>query len=319
MDERLLTVLAATGGVLTCADAARVDVSPLTLQHLVRSKKLLRVRRDAYLETQRFMAATPDDRYRLRARAILRTRGPGDALSHHAAVLAWGVDTYRLDQGIVDVASPSVTSGRLRAGLRIHPLGQAPTEVTHSVRVVPLGLALAHVALTRGVLAATCSIDNALFRGTCSKEDVAAAIELLPSRGRSPARRALALADPHSESVGETRARVLLNDLGYAVQSQVTVCRGPRFLGRVDFLVEGCVVVEFDGLVKYAGADGREALALEKQRESGLTSAGLEVERLVWSDLDRPAPVDRRIRAAVARARARGLAPDVTMRAKADR
>ena len=67
--------------------------------------------------------------------------------------------------------------------------------------------------------------------------------------------------------------------------------------------------MEFDGLVKYAGADGRHALAAEKQRERGLWDLGYEVERVVWGDLERPARLHDRIRAAEHRAISRGVLP----------
>jgi hypothetical protein len=54
--------------------------------------------------------------------------------------------------------------------------------------------------------------------------------------------------------------------------------------------------------VKYAGADGRSALAAEKAREDRLRAAGYEVARLVWSDLADHERVARLIRAAAVRA-----------------
>ena len=100
--------------------------------------------------------------------------------------------------------------------------------------------------------------------------------------------------------------RLLLRDLGYAVRSQVRIADdGGHLVGRVDLLVEGRVVVEFDGMVKYEGADGRAALAAEKHREDRLRALGFEVVRLTWADLDRPEVVDRLIRSALGRA-ARG-------------
>jgi very-short-patch-repair endonuclease len=77
---------------------------------------------------------------------------------------------------------------------------------------------------------------------------------------------------------------------------------GAGFVGRVDFLVAGRVVVEFDGAVKYEGAEGRAALVREKQREDRLREAGYIVIRVTWSDLDRPAVLMARVRAALARA-----------------
>nr|WP_255427513.1 DUF559 domain-containing protein [Yimella sp. cx-51] len=54
---------------------------------------------------------------------------------------------------------------------------------------------------------------------------------------------------------------------------------------RVDFLVDERTVVEFDGAVKYGGANGRQALVSEKEREDALRRAGYAVIRIVWADL----------------------------------
>jgi very-short-patch-repair endonuclease len=100
---------------------------------------------------------------------------------------------------------------------------------------------------------------------------------------------------------------LLLNALGYRPIPQVEI-RDPqgRLAGRVDFLLEGeRIIVEFDGLMKYAGAHGRDALAAEKSREDRLRALGYEFVRLTWADLTRPSTVERMLRMAVARASAR--------------
>ena len=73
-------------------------------------------------------------------------------------------------------------------------------------------------------------------------------------------------------------------------------------LARVDFLVGGHVIVEFDGAVKYKTGDGA-VLFQEKQREDRLRELGFEVVRVIWSELDRPAEVIGRVQAALARTR----------------
>ena len=73
-------------------------------------------------------------------------------------------------------------------------------------------------------------------------------------------------------------------------------------MGRVDFLFRAQrTIVEFDGLVKYGGADGRPALIDEKRREDALRSLGYQVVRLTWRDLHDPALVGRLVSAAFAR------------------
>lgn len=63
-------------------------------------------------------------------------------------------------------------------------------------------------------------------------------------------------------------------------------------MARVDFLFrEKRLIVEFDGAMKYGGAEGRAALVAEKRREDALRRLGYRVVRLTWADLRDPARV----------------------------
>ena len=273
----------------------------MALDCLVRSGHLVRVRRGAYVLREVHDAADNDEHYRLRTRAILRTRPEDDAASHHAAVLLDGVRTVDVDLRVVDLVS-RVRGARVRSGLRTHPITGVPLVLVHGWRLVDLPFALCQVAASSGIVSGLCSMDHALHEDRCSLGDLRDAAERVPEHGRARARAAIDLADPLSESVGESRTRLLLHALGLPFVSQADLVHEGAFLGRVDFLVDGLVVVEFDGLVKYEGIDGRSALAAEKKRERGIWDRGYEVERVVWSDLDDPQAFARRIRMARIRA-----------------
>ena len=88
MDERLAVVVAAQGGVVSSRDAARVHVSAIALDALVRSGELVRVRRGAYVLRELHDAGNPEERYRLRTMAILRTRPTLDAARHRRRMAA---------------------------------------------------------------------------------------------------------------------------------------------------------------------------------------------------------------------------------------
>ena len=316
MDDRLAAVFVAQGGVASSSDAARLGIRAVQLDALVRGRQLVRVRRGAYV-----LKATHDDadvweRYRLRTRAILRTRPAVDAASHHAAVMLYAVDTYDVDLSVVDVVA-RVRATRLRSGLRTHPGRGLVADRAPGFGVVGLPLALCQVAGGSGVLAAVCSMDDALHDLRCTREQLGSAVAQLPEHHRDRALRAIDLTDPASESVGETRTRVMLADLGFSVRSQQTLRRGRAFVARVDLLVDDLVAVEFDGLVKYEGKDGRAALAAEKARESAIVDLGYEVVRIVWADLVDPAGVARRVRAARTRAlnRRRAASASLDLRA----
>ena len=148
-------------------------------------------------------------------------------------------------------------------------------------------------------------LDRALNTGLVTPEGLADAIDVLApgSRARQRLAQLLREADPACESVGETRTRVLLRDLGLEVRSQVRTSDVRGLIGRVDFLVGERVVIEFDGMVKYGGAEGRRALQAEKTREDRLRDAGYVVVRLVWADLDDPKRVRNLVQRAIRRAR----------------
>ena len=303
MNTRLEALLVAQGGVCTAAQTRSCEISEADLAAAVRRGELVRVRRDAFVAGSRWSVATPEGRLALRAKAVMVGR-PLSVASHQSALALhqlplWSVELDRVD---LMIETPRV---RRRGGLRLHPRQGAPTARAQGMPVLPVATAVVQVALERGVVAGLVPLDAALRADRCSLEDVAASLATLAS---TPLRRRcgeqlLRLADPACESVGETRTRLLLHDMGLPYETQVEVTdQAGRFVGRVDFVVLGKVVVEFDGLVKYEGIEGRAALAAEKRREDALRGLGYGVARLVWSDLDDPRRVAELIAIALAAA-----------------
>ena len=156
MVERLAMVAAAQDGVLSSTDAARVGVTAVRLDGLVRAGELVRVRRGAYVLRTVHEAADPEARYSLRTKAVLRTRPKLDAASHHAALLLAGIDTYAVDLGIVDLVS-AVRATRVRSGLRTHPSSGLGVEVVDGWSRVVAPIALCQLAAASGVVATVCS------------------------------------------------------------------------------------------------------------------------------------------------------------------
>ena len=108
-------------------------------------------------------------------------------------------------------------------------------------------------------------------------------------------------ADPRSESPGESRARVLFEELSFeppTLQHQLHLPGVGKV--RLDFYWEGPGVVgEFDGRLKYsrnlAGVPTDKSLQAEKVREDGLRMQDLQVVRFMWKDLDDPPELARRL------------------------
>ena len=295
------------GGAFGAQQARRLGVTDLDIHRLVREKQVVRVRRGAFVLASSLEGPRPETRYAVCVRAVLLSR-PGSAwASHHAALAVSDLPLVACDLTRFDVCA-QVSAPHRRGVVLTHPLppGEEPL-VVNGARCVSTETALAQVAAREGVKAGLPPLDAGLRSGLVTLDGVlsaAARLRLGPTaRGRFD--RTAELADPQAESPGESLTRLLLTGLGLAVRSQVRIVDELGLIGRVDFLVGEKVVVEFDGLVKYEGAQGREALAAEKRREDRLRAAGYEVVRLTWADLDRPEQVARLVRGAVARANAR--------------
>lgn len=310
MNPQLATRAAAQSGAFSAADAADTGVGADEINRLVRCRTLHRVRRGAYVLAADYWNAKVFERYVLRVRAVLRSRPEGDRASHHSALTLLGVATHDVDESVVTVESRRVKRRRRVNGLVTHTWSQGKTWTVSGVfKTVDAATACAQVAAESGFVAGVCAMDSALRTRRCTLAELTDAVAALPPLRRTIAQKSLDAVDPQCESVGESRTRVILNDAGLEVRSQVVIREEAGFIGRVDFLVNGLVIVEFDGLVKYEGFEGGRALAEEKAREKRLERLGYEVVRVTWAELADPAAIIRRVREAehLARARRRAL------------
>jgi very-short-patch-repair endonuclease len=307
MDPEVVRILELHGGVATRRELERAGMTSPTLAAALRARRLQRVSWGVYADPPVWSEAAEWDRFRLRVEATLR-RHPSWVASHHAALVLHGLPLYRVDLERVDVAAP-IRNSAVRSAVHVHPLPDGDAHLASaSPRALPVPLACVLTAAASGIDAGVVAMDAALHGGHCAASDLDEALDDPRVRyGRRNAAAALARSDGSSESPGESRTRLLLEELGVPFRTQVDVHDAAGFVGRVDFLVAGRVVVEFDGAVKYEGAEGRAALVREKQREDRLREAGYIVIRVTWSDLDRPAVLMARVRAALARA---ASAPD---------
>ena len=157
-------------------------------------------------------------------------------------------------------------------------------------------------------------LDAALALELVSQPALAGCVEAVAgTRGSRAAARAVGLADARSESVGESRSRVLLHRLGLAPSTlQRPIHSGSGLLlGRADFAwEEERVVGEFDGRVKYGralrpGQDPGDAVFEEKRREDAFRDESWGVVRWTWSDLVPGTIVGERVHRALARGRRR--------------
>ena len=289
VEARVQALLTAHGHVCTTGQLRGVDVDELTVARLVRTGQLVRIRRGLFAEGSVWRKATPEEQLALCARAALAER-PDAAASHMSATVLHGLPAWGGPAGQVDIVC-STPRRRHRSGIVLHPWpeGIEPVSIDRAA-ALPLPVAIVQVIVEHGVIPGLVCLDRALHDKRVSIDAILQAGDDLALGQRARRRLALAVgsADAKCESVGETRTRILITDFGLEHRTQVNIHDAHGFVGRVDFLLGERVVVEFDGMIKYEGAEGRRALQEEKVREDRLRAAGYIVVRLIWSDLDNP-------------------------------
>lgn len=240
--------------------------------------------------------------------AALRT----PAIVSHASAAAlhglplWGV---RLDRVHVLRRPPAAGSGSARVNLHVAQVPDDQVTWVQGVLTTDVTRTVVDVARCESFEAAVVTADGALASRLTTASGLTECPEAMgPVPGARRAARALAFADGLSESVGESRSRVLMHRLGLPrPDPQVRVLRPDRSLvGRCDFgWREHRTLGEFDGRVKYGrllrpGQEPGDAVFAEKLREDELRDLRWRVVRWTWADLHGGGVVGERLRRAFA-------------------
>jgi hypothetical protein len=311
-------------GVFTRAQALAAGVSPDEFRRHVDRRIWHRIRRGAYTTTEAWAEAMPADRQKLALQAATLQMDAPVVGSHETAAAIHGIELWEPSYEWINITRPD-HSARREGGVWHHHASLPDDEVC-----VVDGLQLTSMIRTGLDVArgqrdhehALVAVDSALraLGGTYEERAVAlAAMRALHlDRADWPGARiaggAVAAADPRCGSVGESRTRVRLAELGLPEpQSQVYVFdEAGRLVGIADFAIkEYKTLIEFDGRSKY-GLDGLTADAMadrlwsEKLRQGRLQRLRWVVVRIVWSDLYHPERILAKVRAAFAEAAASG-------------
>ncbi|GAB3939384.1 type IV toxin-antitoxin system AbiEi family antitoxin domain-containing protein [Kribbella albertanoniae] len=311
MNSKLKLLAEGQNGVFSRGQAADCGYTPGQIRDRIRDRRWVRIRHGQYAEAVDLSHLPPWEQLLLSHRrlvhAVMNSMGADTvAVSHQSALALHGVPLWGPDLTEVQVSRMDTHRGGRIGGVRHHRgrLTEADLTVVSGLTATTVSRALLELACTTSFEAAVVSADAVRRDFPVSPDEwqrLQAATEFWP--GSATARAALAFSNPLSESVGESRLRVLAHSHGLpAPVLQAEFADALGFIGRVDFYFAGYrTVVEFDGMVKYAG-NTRERLIQEKLREDRLRALGLQVVRITWADLADPARVVALIRAAFARA-----------------
>ncbi len=298
-------------GLLLRRDAVANGYDDNYLARLVKRREIVRLRQGAYVLSEVWRAASDVDRHLLLAGAVMRQYGDDVALSHVSACLEQGGPAWGLDLRLAHLTNLFGVGERTGAKVRHHRgrclVGDISRVNSHWITAPPrTALDTASLADRDAGVAVLDWFLNAELATREQYDDVFASMKEWPNTLRL--HRQLQLCDGRSESVGETRTRLLCHDQRLPVPTPQFKVFHPsgRLAGRVDFAWPArCLMLEFDGRQKYH-RHRREAETLEqmvmreKRREDQLRElTGWTMIRLVWADLGVPVTTAERIRRAM--------------------
>lgn len=298
----------------TTGELGHKGLSPRLLTSAVRHGLLFRLRHGAYIRMEVWQGKHPSEKDLLRIAAHFQATDGRALYSHLSAARLLGLYVWNAGTAIHVTTTSSVSAKSAVPGVSVHRRAlpaSAQKRISHrklgTVRTTSLEQTIVDCARTVPFATAVIIGDAGLNRGA----SLAAMLELLESipgrRGVCAARRVLASLNKGSESVGETRLRLIVATMDIP-QPEYQVCL--QAAGN-EYRVDGAwreikLALEFDGKTKYFDYKRTdEAIFEERLRERELMEDGWSFIRFEWKDLGNPELLQRRIVAAMQAARRR--------------
>ncbi|GAA3951756.1 hypothetical protein GCM10022231_06990 [Gordonia caeni] len=281
-----------------------------TFDAAVRAGELVSVGRGTYVDAAQLKGQPEHQRSGLkyRYRCIAVAASGSRLLSHESAAALHGLAVLHPHRRAVHLTGDDDTGYAKNRLVVVHagPVAADDVVVIDGVRVTGLARTAVDVALTTDFPRALAVLDSALRQGI-DADDLRQRLKA-PRKGVGTARRALEHADAGAANPGESWCRAQMIDARFPVPVLQRVYRlNNGRTAEVDFDIDGKVVLEFDGLVKYGGTylgtgqTPSAVLIAEKLREDGLRELGLDVVRAVWADLQEQTMLPRLARHLAAR------------------
>jgi hypothetical protein len=309
MDARLATLGATQGGVIYRPQALDAGYSDQEIAAFCRLGVWFRIRRGAYIDGALWRVMTPAEKHRVTVHAVVRSLDKPAIVSHVSACVLLNLPTWGYDLSLVHVTRGELHSPRIEGGVHHHVGSLGPDDIIEvdGVFVTPPDRTAIDVALMGGFERGVVVADAALRLLGGDKDILLRRLDRVRDwSGARNAGRVTEFADGRSESVGESRTRVVFEQARLPrpkLQELIIDPATGQAVARVDYLFEEDQTVgEFDGRVKYRaisaeGLTAEEVVWREKRREDTLRELGFEVARSIWADLRQPSVIiDRYVR-----------------------
>jgi predicted transcriptional regulator of viral defense system len=296
--------------LLRRSDALADGMTDDELARLIRRGEVTRLQRGTYLRDTETLTGTARHAAIVRA-TVAGLKLPG-VVSHVSAAVLHGLPIWAVPLGRVHVTRrpPANGSGSRRVHLHVGRLADDEVTVLGDLALTDIARTSVDVARTLPFEQALVIVDAALATRRTTRDQLADCLDRLGAvPGVRRAAHVVAFADGRSESVGESRSRVLLKRLGLPAPALQVRVRRPdgSEIARCDFgWEETRTVAEFDGRIKYGrllrpGQEPGDVVFEEKLREDEIRDNGLKVARWIWREIDTPLVVGDRLRRAFAR------------------
>jgi very-short-patch-repair endonuclease len=287
------------------------------IAQLVRGAELVRLRRGTYARAEWWRGLGPTARRRqlvfAHALGTLTTSAGGFVYSHVSGASLHDLQLWKVDNRVhlTQATCPSGTSHGRDVVPHTRSLGSCEVCFVDGLPCTSLERTVVDCSLMFTVPQAVMLMDQAARRGADLRLLRARCTELAGRNGVVALRRALELADPRSESAGESLTRELLHRLRIPPPEVQYAVRTPLGEHRLDFAwPERKVALEFDGKTKYF--DYRptgEVLFAERRREKALMEQGWTFIRIEWRDLFNEVEFKYRVLRALSRGAAGAALP----------
>ena len=290
--------------VATTRQLLNAGLETRTIAAGVRLGVIHRLRRGVYIPMHRWQGSKPWEQDKLVLAGHIAASDGRLVYSHFSAARLHRLDVWNSSRLIHAGAPYRPSHSNAAAEVVLHALDLGPDEVVQ--RMIPgVGLArftnlqrtVLECAKTAPFAQAVVIGDSALHAGLDPLELDVALDRLRGSRGIGRARKAIRAMNGLSESVGETRTRLIVAELSIdQPELQVKLYPGGKEY-RADFVWRGIkLILEFDGNTKYFDfGPTEEALVDERERENALIEDGWRIIRVKWKDLNSPEMLKARI------------------------
>lgn len=242
--------------VFTRSDLHESGFSRRTIDAAVREGRLIRLRRDRYVRP------TPPDQ-------VLEAGRLGGRVTCLSLLQMLGVFVLRVDAVHVRVDRNRSRFRGHRSRARLHWSTSTASPLLH---VTTVAEAIRHSVRCQDPRASVATLDSVLHHRLATRAEIETIFADLPVRYRV----LLDLVDSAAESGPETLMRLILRTLGVSIATQVWIG------GRVDFVVDGWLIIECDSKQFHEGWDKQVA---DRRRDIAAARLGYVTVRPLASDV----------------------------------